>query len=114
MSRRRTWDRSPPRRWDVAVILAAAAVTLCALATAALARQPCLPSAEPLLRALERRGETPVFRGIESGGALAIVTVDPATGEWTLLIRETRGRTCMVAAGHGGAAIPPQPPAEDG
>jgi hypothetical protein len=62
--------------------------------------QPVCGLHTPIIQALNEIGETTIGVGEITGGKYAYeITVDPKTGNWTVLITNQRGVACLTAAG---------------
>jgi hypothetical protein len=62
--------------------------------------QPVCGLRTPIIQALADIGETTIGVGEITGGKYAYeITVNPETGNWTVLITDQRGAACLMAAG---------------
>jgi hypothetical protein len=62
--------------------------------------QPVCGLRTPIVQALAEIGETTIGVGEITGGKYAYeITVNPETGNWTVLITDQRGAACLMAAG---------------
>jgi len=96
------------------------ALAVLALLTApALAQQnimpipaPCGPRGEVEGILAGKYGENPVVAGHNPAGWPLVVTANPATGTYTVLLRRPDGMTCLIAGGKGFTLIEASPVAK--
>lgn len=76
------------------------------MAAPAFAQQNCGPRDQVILRLTTLFGE--VRRGVGLGGeSIVEVYASEATGTWTILVTNTRGISCLVAAGQAWETVAP-------
>lgn len=61
---------------------------------------------------LTKLGERIVYRGVVDGAIFELFS-STASGSWTATITTANDMTCLVAAGEGGAIVPPTAPGVD-
>lgn len=47
----------------------------------------------------ERYGETALSRGVARGSGIVEMYVNPESGSWTIVVTNTKGMSCLMAAG---------------
>lgn len=82
-------------------------VGLLLMAAPAFAQQNCAPRDHVILRLTTLYGE--VRRGVGLGGGESIVEIyaSEATGTWTIVVTNTQGISCLVAAGQSWETVAP-------
>jgi hypothetical protein len=83
----------------------AAAVVLATLGGTAEAQMVC-GKRDAIVGQLERKyGETRRSVGLQQGRAVVEVYASEKTGSWTILVTDTDGKSCLMAAGDGFEAV---------
>ena len=91
-------------------MLIAAALAVCLSLPSLHAQAPHCGTRGPLLERLGAQfGEHIVHRGISARGAMLEITVNRATGTWTVLFTALGGPTCIVGSGDGWIDIKVEP-----
>ena len=81
-------------------------VGLLLMAAPAFAQQNCAPRDHVILRLTTLFGE--VRRGVGLGGdSIVEIYASEATGSWTIVVTNTQGISCLVAAGQAWEAVAP-------
>lgn len=95
-------------------LLAAAALTFCALPHVATAQaRPICAEREVIVGTLATRyGETAVSIGLGPGNRVIEVFASEETGTWTITVTSVNGTTCLVASGDSYTTVVPTPEGE--
>lgn len=72
----------------------------------AVAQTVCGARAEIVARLEATYGETRRSIGLQQGRGVVEVYASEKTGSWTILVTNTRGRSCLIAAGEAFEALP--------
>lgn len=70
---------------------------------------PCGPRAMVEAQLAGKYGESPVVAGFNPQGWPLVVTANPATGTYTVILRRPDGMTCLIAGGNGFTIIEATP-----
>ena len=73
--------------------------------------QQCAPERQMLAGLESEYGERPAWQGMTMDGPV-MVTVNPDTGTWTILVMPQPGMLCIGAAGDGWTSLPDVPAGE--
>lgn len=90
--------------------LAAIVLMAMSMTTAASAAQPCASRSDFVAFLNGHFGEVEVGQGLSSRGHLVEIFVSPA-GNWTILLSQPDGRSCLVDAGEAWVTVPSARPA---
>lgn len=98
--------------FHLAVLTAAAALTLVATTDVGAQGRNCGPREAVVTRLAEGYGETRQSMGLGANNAVIEVFASDETGSWTITVTQANGLTCLVASGQGfeqlAEALPPK------
>ncbi|MEM9045640.1 MAG: hypothetical protein AAGC81_13185 [Pseudomonadota bacterium] len=87
-----------PTKLILAITAFSAALTLAPAQTAAQS-MVCGVRAKIIQQLAERYGETALSRGVARGSGVVEFYVNPESGSWTIVVTNTKGVSCLMAAG---------------
>ncbi|MEM1276684.1 MAG: hypothetical protein AAGH74_09165 [Pseudomonadota bacterium] len=59
----------------------------------------CGARAQIIKQLADRYGEAALSRGVARGSGIVETYVNPASGSWTIVVTNTKGMSCLMAAG---------------
>ena len=75
------------------------AACMAAFATSASAQMVCGPRDNIVAQLEKKYGETRRSIGVQQGRGVVEIYASEETGSWTILVTDTRGKSCLMAAG---------------
>ncbi len=70
------------------------------------AAQVCLPRQEAISQLAKQFEEKPIGRGLSDDGNAMVELFTSEKGSWTIVVTDTKGKSCLVASGDSWGSLP--------